>query len=318
VSAESDTGTDTGAGGETTLTVVIAFFANLAIAVSKTLVAMATGSASMVAESAHSWADTGNQVLLYVADRRSRRPPDGSHPFGYGREAYVWSMLAAVGLFVAGAVVSVYSGVTKLFVSGEEASYTWAYVVLALSFVFESISFAQALRQTRREAHDLERHTVEHAMRTSDPTLRAVFAEDSAALIGLVFATLGVLLHQVTGDAVYDAVGSILVGLLLGVIAVVLINQNRRFLTGEQTDARLRDATIERLKQMPEIDRVTYLRLDFVGPRKVLLVASVDISGEQRESQVAYTLRELEERLEQDKTVVDALLSLSIPEDPAL
>jgi len=318
VSSEADTRADTEAGGETTLTVVIAFFANLAIAVSKTLVAMATGSASMLAESAHSWADTGNQVLLYIADRRSRRPPDDSHPFGYGREAYVWSMLAAVGLFVAGAVVSVWNGVSKLFESGGEASYTWAYVVLGLSFVFEGISFTQAVRQTRREAHDLDRHTVEHALRTSDPTLRAVFAEDSAALIGLVLATLGVLLHQLTGDAVYDAIGSILVGLLLGVIAVVLINQNRRFLTGEQSDDRLRNATIARLKEMDEIDRVTYLRLDFVGPRKVLLVASVDIAGEQRETQVAYTLRELEERIEKDKTVVDALLSLSIPEDPAL
>ena len=309
---------DTEEQGETTLTVVIAFFANLAIAVSKTLVALATGSASMLAESAHSWADTGNQVLLFIADKRSRRMPDASHPFGYGREAYVWSMLAAVGLFVAGAVVSVWNGVTKLFESGHEASYTWAYVVLGLSFVFEGISFAQALRQTRREAHKYDRHTVEHALRTSDPTLRAVFAEDSAALIGLVLATLGVFLHQVTGDAFYDAIGSILVGLLLGAIAVVLINQNRRFLTGEQSDDRLRDAAIARLKEMDEVDRVTYLRLDFVGPRKVLLVASVDISGEEPETQVAYRLRELEERLEEDKTVVDAILSLSVPEDPAL
>ena len=310
--------TDTEEQGETTLTVVIAFFANLAIAVSKTVVAMATGSASMLAESAHSWADTGNQVLLFIADKRSRRRPDDSHPFGYGREAYVWSMLAAVGLFVAGAVVSVWNGVSKLFESGHEASYTWAYVVLGLSFVFEGISFRQALGQTRREAHDLDRHTIDHALRTSDPTLRAVFAEDSAALTGLVIATLGVFLHQVTGDAVYDAIGSILVGLLLGVVAVVLINQNRRFLTGEQSDDRLRNATLERLKEMDEVDRVTYLRLDFVGPRKVLLVASVDISGEERETQVAYTLRELEERLEQSKTVVDAILSLSVPEDPAL
>jgi cation diffusion facilitator family transporter len=310
--------TDTEEQGETTLTVVIAFFANLAIAVSKTVVAMATGSASMLAESAHSWADTGNQVLLFIADKRSRRRPDDSHPFGYGREAYVWSMLAAVGLFVAGAVVSVWNGISKLFESGHEASYTWAYVVLGLSFVFEGISFRQALGQTRREAHDLDRHTIDHALRTSDPTLRAVFAEDSAALTGLVIATLGVFLHQVTGDAVYDAIGSILVGLLLGVVAVVLINQNRRFLTGEQSDDRLRNATLERLKEMDEVDRVTYLRLDFVGPRKVLLVASVDISGEERETQVAYTLRELEERLEQSKTVVDAILSLSVPEDPAL
>src|SRR5512144_2827229 len=132
-------------GGESTTTVIIAFFANLGIAVSKTVVAMITGSASMLAESAHSWADTGNQILLYIADRRSRRGPDDSHPFGYGREAYVWAMLAAFGLFTAGAVVSVWNGVSKLLGPAEkETSYLWAYVVLGVAFVFEGISFAQA------------------------------------------------------------------------------------------------------------------------------------------------------------------------------
>src|SRR3954449_12534951 len=146
-------------GSESTRTVVIAFLANAAIAVAKTVVALITGSASMLAESAHSWADTGNEVLLLVADKRSRRAPDESRPLGYGREAYVWSMFAAMGLFVAGAVVSVWNGVTKLFESGGGGAYTWAYVVLGLSFVFEGISFTQAVRQTRREAHDLDRHT---------------------------------------------------------------------------------------------------------------------------------------------------------------
>ena len=306
-------------GGETTTTVVIAFFANLVISVGKTVVALVTGSASMLAESAHSWADTGNQILLYVADRRSRRESDPSHPFGYGREAYVWSMLAAFGLFTAGAVVSVWNGVSKLRAPAEEdVSYSWAYVVLALAFVFEGISFLQAFRQTRNEARQLERDVLEHALETSDPTLRAVFAEDSAALVGLVVAGVGIFLHQLTGNPVYDAVGSIVVGLLLGVVAVVLINRNRRFLTGQESDGRLREAALSRLKEMPEVSRVAYLRLEYVGPRQVLLVASVDLAGEQPESKVAYMLRDLERRFEEDPNVAEAVLTLATPDEASI
>jgi cation diffusion facilitator family transporter len=307
-----------GSGGESTFTVVLAFFANAGIALAKTVVALITGSASMLAESAHSWADTGNEVLLLVADKRSRRAPDESRPLGYGREAYVWSMFAAMGLFVAGAVVSVWNGVTKLFETSEDTSYFWAYVVLGIAFVLEGVSFAQAYRQTRREAHGLDRRVVEHALNTSDPTLRAVFAEDSAALAGLVIATLGIFLHQVTGDAAYDAVGSILVGILLGVVAVVLINRNRWFLTGQESSPGIRERVLGDLKAMPEIDKVAYLRLEFVGPRQLLLVASIDLTGEQPESHVAYTLRELEHRLEQNPNLVDAVLTLATPDEAAL
>ena len=305
-------------GGESTTTVIIAFFANLAIAVAKTVVAMITGSASMMAESAHSWADTGNQVLLFIADKRSRRSPDPQHPYGYGREAYVWSMLAALGLFTAGAVVSVWHGATMLFEDSGESSYKWAYIVLAIAFVFEGISFTQAFRQTRGEAKRYDRELLDHALHTSDPTLRAVFAEDSAALIGLVIAGLGILLHQLTGDAMYDALGSILVGLLLGVVAIVLINQNRRFLAGQEADERLRVSAIEQVKAMPEVSRVTYMRLEFVGPRQVLLVASVDLEGEEPESAVAYKLRDLEGRLEKDPSIIEAVLTLATPDDTSL
>jgi cation diffusion facilitator family transporter len=315
----SDAGTTEASGGESTLTVVIAFLANLAVAVAKTVVALVTGSASMLAESAHSWADTGNQVLLLVADRKSKRSPDDSHPFGYGREVYVWSMFAALGLFTAGAVVSVWNGVSKLSeTGGEDVSYTWAYVVLAVAFVLEGVSFTQAFRQTRREAGRLDRGVLDHALRTSDPTLRAVFAEDSAALVGLVIAALGIFLHQVTDDPVYDAIGSILVGLLLGVVAIVLIDQNRRFLTGQEADPTLRRAAIDRIKELPEVARVVYVRLEFVGPRQVLLVASVDLIGEAPESRVAYTLRELERRMEQDPNVTEAVFTLATPDQPSL
>lgn len=311
-------GEGTGSSGGSSTTVLLAFAANLMIAIAKTVVALFTGSASMLAESAHSWADTGNEILLVIAERRAKPAPDPTHPFGYGREAYVWSMFAGLGLFTAGAVVSVWNGVTKLFASGEEGSYTWAYIVLVLAFVFEGISFTQAFRQTRREAAQLDREILEHALITSDPTLRAVFAEDAAALVGILIAASGIVLHQVTGEAIYDAAGSILVGLLLGVVAVVLINQNRKFLVGQETDPSLRMAAIERIKQMPEVARVAYLRLEYVGPRKVLLVAGVDIDGEQPESSVAYTLRKLEGRLEEDPNVVEAVLTLATPDEASL
>jgi cation diffusion facilitator family transporter len=308
-----------GGGGESTLTVIIAFFANLLIAAAKTLVALLTGSASMLAESSHSWADTGNQVLLFIADRRGRKGPDDSHPFGYGRDAYVWSMFAALGLFTVGAVVSVWNGITKLTEpAGEDVSYLWAYVVLGVAFCLEGFSFSQAYRQTRREAKILDRDVFHHALNTSDPTLRAVFAEDSAALIGLVIAGAGVFLHQLTGEPVYDAVGSILVGLLLGVVALVLINRNRRFLTGQEADRSLRAAAIERIKALPQVARVAYVRLEFVGPRQVLLVASVDLDGEQPESKVAYTLRSLEGKLEEDPNITEAVITLATPDEPSL
>lgn len=303
---------------ESTVTVLVALSANLGIAAAKTVVAMITGSASILAESAHSWADTGNEVLLLVAGRRSRRPVDASHPLGHGREAYVWSMLAALGLFVAGAVVSVWNGVSKLGETGEETSYVWAYVVLAVAFVLEGISFLQSYRQIRGEAGQLDRDILEHVLSTSDPTVRAVFAEDAAALVGLVIATLGIYLHQVTGNAVYDAIGSILVGLLLGVVAVVLINRNRRFLVGQESDTRTREAVLDRLREMPEIDRVAYLRLEFVGPRQLLLVASVDLQGEEPESHVAYLLRDLEHRLEEHPYLFDVVLTLAAPDEPSL
>jgi cation diffusion facilitator family transporter len=306
-------------GGESTVTVIIAFFANLLISVAKTVVALVTGSASMLAESSHSWADTGNQVFLFIADKRGRKAPDDSHPFGYGRDAYVWSMFAALGLFTAGAVVSVWNGITKLSEpAGEDVSYLWAYVVLGVAFLLEGFSFRQAFKQTHKEAQTLDRNVLEHALKTSDPTLRAVFAEDSAALIGLVIAALGVFLHQQTGEPVYDAAGSILVGLLLGVVAVVLISRNRRFLTGQQADSRLRAAAIERIKSLPHVVRVVYVRLEFVGPRQVLLVTSVDLEGEERETQVAYRLRALEQELETDPNITEAVVTLATPDQPSL
>jgi cation diffusion facilitator family transporter len=299
-------------------TVLVAFGANLLVAIAKSIAALVTGSASMLAEAAHSWADTGNEVFLLVANRRSRRAPDRAHPLGHGREAYVWSLLAALGLFVAGAAVSVTHGVQELLSPQAATDFVVGYVVLAVSFVLEGISFLQSVRQAKLAAELMHRDLIEQVMATSDPTLRAVFAEDGAALIGLIIATVGLAAHQITGSPIPDALGSILVGVLLAVVAVVLINRNRQFLVGEEADPRIRAATIRALLEMPEVARVTYLRLEFVGPRMVSIIGDVDLAGEHTESQVAVQLRELEAKLSASPAVAGAVLSLSAPDEPSL
>ncbi len=221
----------------------------------------------------------------------SYRPPDRAHPLGYGREAYVWSLLAALGLFVAGAAVSVTHGVQELIRPEPATDFVVGYVVLALSFVLEGISFLRSVRQARPTAELLGRDVIEEVMATSDPTLRAIFFEDSAALVGLVIAAVGLAAHQATGSSTPDAVGSILVGVLLAVVAVVLINRNRQFLVGEEADPRIRAAAIRALLEMPEVARVTYLRLEIVGPRMVYVIGDVDLVGDDPESHVAVRLR---------------------------
>jgi cation diffusion facilitator family transporter len=299
-------------------TVLVAFAANLLVAIAKTVAATVTGSASVLAEAAHSWADTGNEVFLLVANRRSRRPPDRAHPFGHGREAYVWSLLAALGLFVAGAAVSVTHGVQELLNPEPATDFLVGYVVLALSFLLEGISFLRSVRQARPAAALLERDLIEQVMATSDPTLRAVFAEDAAALLGLVIAAAGLGAHQLTGSSVPDAVGSILVGLLLAAIASYLIDRNREFLLGEEADPRIRSAVIRALLQEPEVARVTYLRLEFVGPRTVSVIGNVDLTGDEAESHVAVRLRALEAKIAASPVVAGAVLSLSAPDEPSL
>ncbi len=302
--------------GESTRTVLIALGANAAIGVAKTVAAMLSGSASMVAEAAHSWADTGNQVFLWIADRRSRRAADARHPLGYGQEAYVWSLLAAVGLFVVGASVSIWHGISEL-LHGESGrgDYWLSYIVLLIAFVLEGISFLQAVRQLRGEAAVYQRDLLEHALATSDPTTRAVFAEDGGALIGIVIAFFGIGLHQLTGNQMWDAIGSILVGVLLGVIAIVLIDRNRRFLTGEPASEELRDAVIARINRLPDVADVRFIRIVFVGPKRLFVVASVDIVGDYAESRVARTLRRLERELELDPHIADTVLTIADPED---
>lgn len=315
----AETSTTSEPGSESLLTVLIALGANVLIAIAKSVVAVITGSASMVAEAAHSWSDAGNEVFLLVAEKRAAKPADTDHPLGYGREAYVWSMFAAFGLFTAGAIVSIWHGISSWTATeGEEVSYTLAYAVLALAFVLESVSFLQARRQTRSAARVAGLHPLRYLSRTSNPTLRAVYAEDAAALVGIVLAASGIGLHQITGDARWDAAGSILVGVLLGCVAVFLISRNRDFLVGQSGSPAMQAAAVQTLHDDPEIQRVTFLHLEFVGPGKVFLVAALDLTGDVPEAQVATRLRAITERIEGHDNVARAVLTLSVPQDASL
>ncbi|MFD5214301.1 cation diffusion facilitator family transporter [Microbacterium sp. NPDC058345] len=300
------------------MTVIIAFLANVLVATAKTIAAIVTSSASMVAEAAHSWADAGNEIFLIIADRRSGRAKDVRHPLGYGRSAFVWSLIAAFGIFTAGSIVSIMHGIQELAERNPVESPTVAYIVLGVSFVLEGVSFTQALVRSRRLAQKHGTSTWDYVIDTSDTTLRAVFFEDAAALIGLALAAGAIALHQITGDAIWDAVGSILVGVLLGIVAVILIARNMAFLVGTSVTPELRARAGRALLSSAEIERVTYLHIEYVGPNRLFLVAEVDLSGDAREHDVARRLRDIERRIESHATIETAVLSLSVKDETSL
>jgi cation diffusion facilitator family transporter len=308
----------TSEGGDSLLTVLVALVANGLLAVAKTVAGVVTRSASMVAEAAHSWADTGNEVFLLVAERQGRRPRDEVHPRGYGRSAYVWSLVAAFGLFSAGAVVSIWHGISQLAGKPEETGFTVNYVVLGVAFVLEGVSFVQATRQLRGGARRWGLNPLQYVARTSDPTLRAVVLEDFSALLGIAFAAAGIGLHQLTGEPAYDAAGSIAVGVLLAVVAVFLMRRNMDYLLGEGLGPQLRARVLDALLSHPEIDRITYLHVEYVGPQQLFVVAAVDLVGDDPESHLAVRLRRVELDVERDDFIVDAVLTLALPDAPAL
>ncbi|CAN5287814.1 cation transporter [soil metagenome] len=300
------------------MAVVIAFIANILVALAKSAAALLTGSASLLAEAAHSWADAGNEIFLLVAERRSSRMKDSGHPLGYGREAYFWSLFAAFGLFIVGAVLSIANGVSALIHPEPAENFVIGYIVLAVSFVLEGVSLSQSIVQARKAAGGLRRRTLSYVVNGSDPTLRAVVAEDSAALVGLAIAALGLALHQITGSSAYDAIGSILIGVLLGFVAAVLIDRNRRFLIGAEPPERSRIEAGRALLEQDEIERVTYLHLEFVGPGRLYLVAAVDLAGDRPEDEVARRLRRIEQQIETIEFIDTAVLTLAVSDEASL
>jgi cation diffusion facilitator family transporter len=221
---------------ETLRTVVVAGVANLVIALAKLAAGLVTGSSAMLAEAAHSVADTVNQGFLLVSLRTGARPADEEFPFGHGQERYFWSLLAAVGIFVAGAGFSVFEGVLSIVTGQETTSVTIAYVVLAVSLVAEGTSLTRAVFQVHGEARQRRRGLLDHVRRSRDTTVKAALFEDTAAVVGLVIAAAGLSLEALTGSPVWDGGASILIGLLLVVVAFRLGSDSKDGLIGQAAD----------------------------------------------------------------------------------
>jgi cation diffusion facilitator family transporter len=281
-------------------TVLIALAANASIAVAKLAAGLLSGSSAMLAEFAHSVADTMNQVFLLFSLKLGEREPDAEHPFGYGKERFFWSFLAAVGIFVAGAGFSLFEGLHRIFgPTSEEGSYGIAYAVLAFSLVAEGTSLIRAWRQTHGEAKARRQTYVGFVRASRDPTTKTVLFEDSAAVIGVLLAFAGVALHQATGNQLFDGLASVAIGLLLVVIAVALGRDTRKLLIGEAATPEEREAIRSIIDSRAEVDRVLELLTMALAPDRLLVAARIDLADglstdevEQASSEIDRELRE--------------------------
>lgn len=290
---------------ESTLTVVVALLANFSIAVAKAVAGGLSGSAAMLSEAAHSLADTTNQGLLLVAVHRSNRPADAKHPFGYGRERYFWSLLAAVGIFVGGGVFAIMQGGRELLnPGGEHGHYTLTYTVLVIAFLLEGTSFSQALRQLRGDARRTGRSISDQLWHTTDPATTTVFFEDSAALTGLMLAALGIGLHQATGHHQWDSIASICIGLLLTVVAFLLGKENRSLIVGEAADPRLQRSVNELLSSYDEVTSVDELMTMVTGRGEVFVAAHLDLDDTLTAAQVEEMARRMEREVKEREPFV--------------
>jgi cation diffusion facilitator family transporter len=246
-----------------------AMAANLAITATKFVVAGITGSSAMLAEGIHSAVDSCNSVLLLVGTKLSERPPSEEHPFGHGKELYFWSLIVAVMIFGIGGGVSFYEGVLHILSPAPMRDAMWNYIVIAAAAVFEAGSFVIALRQFRRQAAG---RPFWHALHTSkDPSVYTVLAEDGAALLGLAVAAAGVYASQRFGQPLYDGAASIVIGLILGAVAVLLVRESRGLLVGEGIRASTAAAIREIAMAHGDVTRVGPLLSMYIGRDEVLL-----------------------------------------------
>jgi cation diffusion facilitator family transporter len=280
-------------GPESKRAVIAAFLANLGIAVIKFVAFLVTNSSSMLSESIHSLADTGNQGLLLLGRARARRPADEQHPFGYGSVRYFYAFIVAFVLFSLGGVFSVFEGVEKLIHPHELESVGWAIGVLLASMVLEGLSFRTGIHEANEVRPEGETwwQFIRH---TKSPDLPVVLLEDLAALVGLVIALVCVVLAEVTGNSRWDGVGSLAIGVLLIVVAVVLVIEMGSLLVGEAARPEVVANIRRAIEAFPAVRRCIHLRTEHLGPDEIVVATKVEFDPRLTLAELAVTIDALE------------------------
>ncbi len=278
-------------------TVILAGAANLAIAIAKLAAGLFSGSSAMLSEAAHSFADTITEIFLYVALVRGKQPADEQHPFGHGKESFVWAFIAALFTFVGGAGFSIYHGITAIVADEPSGEFLWSYLVLAISFVAEGTSFLRAQRQVAGESRRWGVSRSRFLRLTPDTTVKAVYFEDSAALVGLVLAALGLILTEMTGDELWDGIASVAIGVLLFLVAAILARSNVSLLVGRSVPRRIHNQIAEDIASIPIVVAVPTLLTMQLGPDEILVAAKVDFVDEVSGGEIEQASDDAEVRL---------------------
>ena len=299
------------------LAVLGALIANGLITVLKFIGAVMTGSSGMMAEALHSLADTTNQVFLLLGLRFYKRPASEKHPFGYGKERFFWSFIAAIFIFGVGATYAIYEGIQKLSHPHPPEKLEWAYWILGISFVLEAGSIALAVYQEVKEAHHEGLSFGEYLRESKDPTAKTVLFEDSAALLGIVIAGIGIFLtdnkvgpafgHNVVHGAYWDGLASMAIGVVLAIVAFVLARSSRGLLLGEAATPK----TVERIRRAildhPHVCEVVELLTMHLAPKQILINAHINLRNELRTDEIEATIGEIEGRIKSAEPKVDMI-----------
>ena len=276
--------------------IVAALLANVGIAIAKFVGFLVTGAASMMAEAIHSVADTSNQILLLIGDKRAEKAPDRTHQFGYARNIYFYGFIVALVIFLLGGVFSVGEGVNKIMHSlqgtEEGGNHLVAIIILMVALALESFSLATAVKESKKvKGDDSWWQFIRH---THEPSLIVVIMEDSGALIGLVLALIGVSVSWATGNHLWDGVGALCIGILLIIIAIVLIVEMKSMLIGESLDEQDFDRLVAALESVPQVQRVIYCQTEYLGSAEVLVAAKIGVPPELSSAELARAIDEAE------------------------
>ncbi len=285
-------------------TVALALGMNLAVTVTKISAGVIGGSSAMLSEGAHSISDSVNELFLVASIRRSERSADERHPFGYGAERFFWSLIAAVGIFIAGGVFSLFQAYRAFTSPARTGPWVLEYAVLGLAAIFEGCSLARALHQIRNEAASTGRSPVEHVVKSADPAVKTVASEDLIALCGVIVAGAGIALHQATGHGQWEGAASAIIGLLLIVTAIALARDNMSLLIGESVVPETRASIQHTIVRHPMVERVVELLTRYLGAHEVLVAARVELVEGLSSTQIAEMSSEIDRQLRETNAEV--------------